>query len=112
MATREREKEKMVFIEEWNEILDYKINEQNLRNPDFQFLYSALCSLLRSLNYDIESIKTTQTDDKDADISFKIRFCAGVNKLYQLSNERPFSYLDLVSPSKYLFKYVNIIFWV
>lgn len=89
------------FITIWNGLLDYKIDEQNLRRPNFQFFYHALESLLRSLNFDIETAKENAKAHSDPDRTYFILFCSFVHRLYQLSDPSfNFYYFDLINPSK------------
>lgn len=89
------------FITQWNGILDYKIDEQNLRRPNFQFFYNALESLLRRLNFNIDSAKSDATINGEAERLYFIKFCGFVQKLYQLSDASfNFYYFDLINPSK------------
>lgn len=92
------------FISQWNGLLDYNIDEQNLRRPNFQFFYSALESLLRSLNFNIDSAKNealnNNNNNSDAERLYFIKFCGFVHRLYQLSDSSfNFFYLDLINPS-------------
>lgn len=104
MANPSKEKDKEAeFITQWNGLLDYKIDEQNLRRPDFQFFYNALESLLRSLNFDIDSAKN-EVINSEAERLYFIKFCGFVHRLYQLSDASfNFYYFDLLSPSKNIF---------
>lgn len=96
MSSKEAE-----FITEWNGLLDYKIDEQNLRRPNFQFFYNALESLLRSLNFNIDAAKEEAANSADADRTYYIMFCGFVQRLYQLSDPKfSFYYFDLINPSK------------
>lgn len=96
MTSKEQE-----FITIWNGLLDYKIDEQNLRRPNFQFFYHALESLLRSLNFDIEAAKENAKTHGDPDRAYFILFCSFVHRLYQLSDPSfNFYYFDLINPSK------------
>lgn len=90
------------FISQWNGLLDFKIDENNLRRPHFQFFYGALESLLRSLNFNIEAAKNeTTVSNPESERLYYIRFCGFVQRLYQLSDESfNFFYLDLINPSK------------
>lgn len=101
MSTKEAE-----FISEWNGLLDFKIDENNLRHPNFQFFYGALESLLCSLNFNIESSKNeAMQNDPDAERLYFIKFCGFVHRLYKLSDKKfNFFYLDLINPSKISFK--------
>lgn len=91
------------FISQWNGLLDYKIDEHNLRRPNFQFFYSALESLLRSLNFDIDNAKNEALNNSDAERLYFIKFCGFVHRLYQLSDTNfNFFYLDLINPSTYV----------
>lgn len=92
------------FITQWNGLLDYKIDEQNLRRPNFQFFYSALESLLRSLNFDLETAQENARAHNDPDRAYYIMFCAFVHRLYQLSDPSyNFYFFDLLNPSKNFF---------
>lgn len=96
MSTKEAE-----FISQWNDLLDFKIDENNLRRPNFAFFYSALESLLRSLNFNIEEAKGEGFDGPEAERLYYIRFCGFVQRLYQSSDKTyNFYYLDLINPSK------------
>lgn len=98
MANRGKE---IKFIGEWNDILDYKIEEENFRSPNQRFLCGALESLLRHLNYDVNAMRES-IDDADKDRLFRIKFVEKVNRLYQLSDPSfHFYYFDLVEPSEY-----------
>lgn len=98
MANSSKEAE---FITQWNGLLDYKIDEQNLRRPNFQFFYNALESLLRSLNFNIDSAKNEANINGESERLYFIRFCGFVHRLYQLSDSSfNFYYFDLLSPSK------------
>lgn len=98
MANRNKE---IKFIGEWNDLLDYKIDEENLRAPNCRFLYGALESLLRHLNYNVNSIRET-IEEADKERLFRSRFVEKVNRLYQLSDPTfRFYYFDLVEPSEY-----------
>lgn len=100
MAYKEKDKEAL-FVEEWNEIIDYKITENNLRHADFGFFYNALESLLRSLNFNIENIKADIPQNADFDRLYSIKFSGCVNRLYKLSDPTfAFYYLDLIAPSE------------
>lgn len=89
------------FITQWNGLLDYKIDEQNLRRPNFQFFYCALESLMRSLNFDIETAKENAKEQSDPDRAYFIMFCTFIQRLYQLSDASfNFYYFDLMNPSK------------
>lgn len=97
------------FISQWNGLLDFKIDESNLRRPNFQFFYGALESLLRSLNFNIEAAKNESAINQDAERLYYIRFCGFVQRLYQLSDESfNFFYLDLINPSKLMQCYRRI----
>lgn len=99
MSSKEAE-----FITQWNGLLDYKIDEQSLRKPNFQFFYYALESLMRSLNFDIEAAKENSKEQSDPDRAYFIMFCSFVHRLYQLSDASfNFYYYDLVNPSESLF---------
>lgn len=88
------------FILQWNGLLDFKIDENSVRRPNFQFFYSALESLLRSLNFNIESARNEAMNNPDAERLYFITFCGFVHRLYQLSDETyNFYYLDLINPS-------------
>lgn len=88
------------FSTQWNGLLDYKIDEQNLRRPNFQFFYSALESLLRSLNFNIDVAKTEAANSIDPDRTYYIMFCGFVQRLYQLSDPTfKFYFFDLINPS-------------
>lgn len=92
------------FITIWNGLLDYKIDEQNLRRPNFLFFYHALESLLRSLNFDIETAKENAKMHSEPDRAYFILFCSFVHRLYRLSDPSfNFFYFDLINPSKNLF---------
>lgn len=96
MSSKEAE-----FIAQWNGILDYKIDEQNLRRPNFQFFYNALESLLRKLNFNIEAAKSEVSNCNDGERMYYIKFCGFVHRLYQLSDGSfNFYYFDLIHPSK------------
>lgn len=96
MSSKEQE-----FTTTWNGLLDFKIDEQNLRRPNFQFFYHALESLLRSLNFDIEAAKEKAKAHSDPDRAYFILFCSFVHRLYQLSEPSfNFYYFDLINPSK------------
>lgn len=96
MSSKEAE-----FITQWNGLLDYKIDEHNLRRPNFQFFYNALESLLRSLNFNIEKAKEEAANSTDVDRTYYIMFCGFVHRLYQLSDSSfKFYYFDLINPSK------------
>lgn len=96
MSGREKDRE-IAFINDWNEIMDFKVDEGSLRTPTNYFIYHALESLLRSLNYDIECIKSEFNEHDD--ILYYIKFCKYIDSLYQLSgaNNR-FYYYDLIHP--------------
>lgn len=104
MSSREREKDKEAkFIADWNDIMDFKLDEHNLRNPNFGFFYNALESLLQSLNYDIEKIKNENSDCNDAERLYYIKFCAYIDSVYQLSgSNNNFYYIDLINPGEIL----------
>lgn len=86
------------FINEWNEVLDYKIDEKSLRNPNFGFIFGALESILRHLNFDLNAIKEMSSDNERI---YYIKFCSIVNRLYQLSDDSfRFYYCDFLKPSK------------
>lgn len=88
------------FVSEWNEVLDYKIDEKNLRHPNFGFISGALESILRHLNYDLNAIKEKNSGDNER--MYYIKFCAIVNRLYQLSDSSfCFYYCDFITPSKF-----------
>lgn len=91
------------LIDEWNAILDYKMDEANLRKPNFGFLFGTLESLLRHLNYDINAMKES-VDETDKERLFYFKFVAYVNRLYQLSDPSSrFTIMDLLEPCKYFF---------
>lgn len=99
MSNRDRERE-AEFIAHWNELVNLKLDEQNLRQPSFNFFYNALESLLQSLNYDIERLKNEFTGN-DAERLYYIKFCAYIDSVYQLSgSNNNFYYFDLVNPGK------------
>ncbi|XP_055305682.1 kinetochore protein Nuf2-B [Sitodiplosis mosellana] len=111
MSSKEAE-----FISQWNGLLDFKIDESSVRRPNFQFFYSALESLLRSLNINIESARIEAMNNHDSERLYFITFCGFVQRLYQLSDEaHNFYYLDLINPNpkksshvlKMLFNYVK-----
>lgn len=88
------------FISQWNGLLDFKIDENSLRRPNFQFFYGALESLLRNLNFNIESAKNEAINNSDGERLYFIRFCGFVQRLYMLSDSSfNFYYLDLINPS-------------
>ena len=90
------------FILQWNGLLDFKIDENSVRRPNFQFFYGALESLLRSLNFNIESARNEAMNNPEAERLYFITFCGFVHRLYQLSDETyNFYYLDLINPSKF-----------
>lgn len=101
MSSKEAE-----FITQWNGLLDYKIDEHNLRRPNFQFFHLALESLLRSLNFNIEATKDEAravaiSNNADPERTYYIMFCGYVHRLYQLSDKSfNFYYFDLTNPSK------------
>lgn len=95
MANKEAE-----FISQWNGLLDYKIDEQNLRRPNFQFFYNALESLLRNLNFNINAAKSEALGSSEAERMYFVKFCGFIHRLYQLSDSTfNFYYLDLINPS-------------
>lgn len=99
MAARSKE---ATFVADWNKIVDFKITEENLRAPNYRFLFSTLESLLRHLNYDINAIKESVEESHDAERLFNIKFVHLVNSLYQLTDQsHRFYYFDLIEPSKY-----------
>lgn len=103
MSSKETE-----FITIWNGLLDYKIDEQSLRRPNFLFFYHALESLLRSLNFDIGAAKENAKNHSDPDRAYYIMFCAFVHRLYQLSDPSfNFYYFDLINPSKMIYFYTT-----
>lgn len=99
MSNRDRERE-AEFIANWNEMVNLKLDEHNLRQPSFNFFYNALESLLQSLNYDIDRLKSEFTSN-DAERLYYIKFCAYIDSVYQLSgSNNNFYYFDLVNPGK------------
>lgn len=89
------------FISQWNGLLDYKIDEQSLRRPNFQFFYNALESLLRNLNFNIDAAKGEALGSIEAERMYFVKFCGFIHRLYQLSDSTfNFYYLDLINPSK------------
>lgn len=93
---------KIAFIQEWNDIVDYKISENDLSHPTVEIFYKALESLLRKLNVNVDYMKQNLPDG-DPDRMFYIRFCKHVNRLYKLSDSSfNFYFLDLFQPSEYL----------
>lgn len=98
MANRSKE---ATFVADWNNIVDFKITEDNLRAPNHRFLYSTLESLLRHLNYDINAMKCSFDESPDAERLFTIKFVGLVNSLYQLTDKsHRFYYFDLIEPCK------------
>lgn len=98
MAGHERDRDSLLL--QWNELLDFKIDENSMRRPDFKFFYGALESLLRALNFNIDEIKPT-TAEGDAERVFYIRFCQGVHNLYHSFDPSfHFAYYDLIMPCK------------
>lgn len=99
MSNRDRERE-AEFIANWNDMVNLKLDEQNLRQPSFNFFYNALESLLQSLNYDIHRLKS-EFNSNDAERLYYIKFCAYIDSVYQLSgSNNNFYYFDLVNPGK------------
>lgn len=102
MSNRDRERE-AEFIANWNEMVNFKLDEQNLRQPSFALFYAALESLLQSLNYDIDRLKSEFTSN-DAERLYYIKFCAYIDSVYQLAgSNNKFYYFDLVNPGEILF---------
>lgn len=90
----------LAFIAEWNNIVEYKISENDVSRPTFDFFYKALESLLRSLNVNVDYMKENLPEG-DADRTFYIRFCKYVNRLYKLSDVTfNFYFMDLINPSE------------
>lgn len=106
-ASKESELDKLnKFVIAWNGLLDYKIDEQNLRKPNFNFMYNALESLLRKLNFNIELAKERAKTQNDPDRAYYIMFCAFVQRLVNLSDPtHNFHYFDLINPSKSFFTF-------
>lgn len=101
MSRREHDKE-FEFIANWNEFMKFKIDEQNLKKPNFQFFYGALESILRSLNYDIDKIKFN-TSAPDSERIYYIKFCAYIDRFYKLSgSQNRFYFYDLINPGKFM----------
>ncbi|XP_031632194.1 kinetochore protein Nuf2-B [Contarinia nasturtii] len=110
MSSKEAE-----FISQWNDLLEFKIDENSLRRPTFQFFYGALECLLRKLNFNIESAKNEAVNNIDAERLYFVRFCAFVQRLYNADQSFNFFYLDLINPTskkschvlKMLFNYLK-----
>lgn len=97
MSSKEAE-----FISQWNDLLDFKIDESNLKRPTFQFFYNALECLLRKLNFNIESARNEAVNNGlDAERLYYIRFCGFIQRLYNAdqSLHQSFFYLDLINPA-------------
>lgn len=89
------------FIQEWNNIVAFKISENDLKQPTFEFVYKALNALLRALNVNVEYMRE-DLPENDSERIFYIRFCKYVNRLYKLCDKSfNFYFMDLISPSKY-----------
>lgn len=90
----------LAFIAEWNNIVDYKISENDVCRPTFDFFHKALEALLRSLNVNVDYMRENLPEG-DADRTFYIRFCKYVNRLYKLSDATfNFYFMDLINPSE------------
>lgn len=91
---------KVQLIQEWNDIVEYKISENDLIKPSQEFFFKALESLLRSLNVNVDYMKANSPEG-DEERTFKIRFCKYINRLYKLYDPaNNFYYMDLIQPSE------------
>lgn len=97
-----------LFVQEWNGIMAYKISENDLCHPSFDFFCKALESLFRLLNLNVEKMKEN-LPDSDGDRAYYIRFCKHVNRLYKLQDtSHNFYFMDLINPSKYKMHFCSI----
>lgn len=46
-----------VFLEEWNNIFEYKLRESDLQNPTELILFSALSSYLELININVQKMR-------------------------------------------------------
>lgn len=91
---------KLAFIQEWNDIVEYKMSENDLSHPTFEFFSKALDSLLRALNVNVDYMKENLPEG-DEERVFHIRFCKHVNRLYKLNDPSfTFYFMDLINPSE------------
>lgn len=89
------------LINEWNQIIEYEIMEKDLKQPTYEFFYSALESLLAKLNVNVDAIKA-RIPEQDFDRLFNIAFVHYVDALYRISNPaNRLYYMDLMRPCKY-----------
>ena len=88
------------FIHSWNEIIEFKIQKNDLKKPTCQFLFDALKAYLRRLNINVDKIRD-QIENNDERLQ-NIHFCQYVDKLYKISDSsNSFCYMDFVAPSEY-----------
>lgn len=89
------------LINEWNQVIDYKIIERDLKQPTYEFFYNALESLLTKLNVNVNAIKA-RIPEQDFERLFNIAFVNYVDALYKISNPaNRLYYMDLIRPCKY-----------
>lgn len=88
------------LVEEWNNIVEYKIRESDLKNPTFDFFFQALNSFLRSVNDNTEDLRHNLPDEEIDERLFYIRFCHRVNRYCKLYKDVNLYYTDLINPSK------------
>lgn len=91
---------KLAFIQEWNDIVEHKMSENDLNHPTYDFFSKALESLLRALNVNVDYMKENLPEG-DEERVFRIRFSKHVNRLYRLNDPSfTFYFMDLIYPSE------------
>lgn len=88
-----------IFVDEWNEIVEYKIRESDLKSPTYDFFFSALNSFLRAVNENTELWHKKIPED-DQERIYYIRFCNGINRYLKLFTDVILYFTDLTNPSK------------
>lgn len=101
MAKQSHKASQTEFVQEWNEMLPFKISEQKLSAPTYDFAVTALETLLRKLNVNVDYIRQN-VPENDARRMFNIQFVKVVDRYYKLYNKtNTFYYMDLIQPGKW-----------
>ncbi|XP_055372227.1 putative leucine-rich repeat-containing protein DDB_G0290503 [Condylostylus longicornis] len=105
------------FSIEWNNVMQLKIKESDLRIPNETILTNILLHYLEQFGFAINLLRERQSSENHSvRHNFKVNLCSYINHLYKLGNEtsQPFTYFDLVNPTpkktyhvlKYLLNYL------
>jgi hypothetical protein len=109
------------FIEEWNNIIPYKIKETELLKPNEKFLFKAIMAIMKLMHMETNHLDNVRylsskpyyeshglplqlfNEKPDVARKQKIKFVRTINQLYKVGSDskHTFCHIDFVSPCEY-----------